>query len=587
MFKSKLFFCVLFSLVIFFGIAKNASAASPALNFSDLTSGPKSGLNDGLGQGTIVTIWGNNLGSSQGSSKVYFKDSAGISREAAYVYEWTNANQHNGHPSDLYTYHKMQDIMFSIPAGSADGAGTIYVSVGGANSNTLPFTVRAGEIYWVKNGGSNSVTLANNSWETPWASVDYAAAGAASKISGSVAPGSIVYIYNVSETVSGSLKIDYNLGTVSNPVAYATYPGTSYIITGGGFKNYMGRSENLVFSKIKIITQSSGINAFKNMRAIGCEITDAGGNTPGTDCPGYASAAFEGAGEKTSGVKCFGNYVHDYGCDADENNNQDHVFYLSNRTGGPFEAYEVGWNYITDNQVGYGYHVFDQSPYGGYMGIIKFHDNVAVRQRRAGLHFSVSPEYNNIDAYNNLLIDCGQDPSGGLSVEVSGGAPGTHVRFYNNTIYGGIASGDGAVAIYNSSAQFSYLGTWEWVNNIVVDTKNIPFSYYTDNHELTLVRNNIWYNGGDGNPASPPSWDTNPITSNPLFVNPSLNNFALQSTSPAINAGSSLVSSIVNKDFFGLTRPQGAGYDIGAFEYDENTPADAVVPNAPSGLSVR
>ena len=80
-----------------------AFSADPVLYFSDITSGEDTGLGDSLGSGAIVTIWGVNLGSTQGGSEVYFKDSATTARTAAYVYEWANATSHAGHPADLYT----------------------------------------------------------------------------------------------------------------------------------------------------------------------------------------------------------------------------------------------------------------------------------------------------------------------------------------------------------------------------------------------------------------------------------------------------------------------------------------------------
>jgi hypothetical protein len=67
-------------------------AYAPRLNFSDLISGPSTGLGDGLGSGVIVTVWGQHLGSSQGSSEVVFTDSAGNELAAAHVYYWTNAD---------------------------------------------------------------------------------------------------------------------------------------------------------------------------------------------------------------------------------------------------------------------------------------------------------------------------------------------------------------------------------------------------------------------------------------------------------------------------------------------------------------
>ncbi|WP_254445287.1 MULTISPECIES: choice-of-anchor Q domain-containing protein [unclassified Anabaena] len=58
---------------------------------------------------------------------------------------------------------------------------------------------------------------------------------------------------------------------------------------------------------------------------------------------------------------------------------------------------------------------------------------------------------------------------------------------------------------------------------------------------------------------------TNDIVADPKFVNPSVNDFKLQSTSPAINKG--LVRTGLTSDFSGSIRPSGTGYDIGAYEY--------------------
>jgi len=51
----------------------------------------------------------------------------------------------------------------------------------------------------------------------------------------------------------------------------------------------------------------------------------------------------------------------------------------------------------------------------------------------------------------------------------------------------------------------------------------------------------------------------------PKFINPSALDFRLQAGSPAIDAGA-LLTMVLN-DFLGIVRPQGAGDDIGAFEF--------------------
>lgn len=72
------------------------------------------------------------------------------------------------------------------------------------------------------------------------------------------------------------------------------------------------------------------------------------------------------------------------------------------------------------------------------------------------------------------------------------------------------------------------------------------------------------------------------IQSDPQFVNASEGIFSLQAESPAIDTGSvddvyatfeSTYGLSIAKDFVGVSRPQGAGWDIGAYEY-----VDGVVP---------
>lgn len=52
--------------------------------------------------------------------------------------------------------------------------------------------------------------------------------------------------------------------------------------------------------------------------------------------------------------------------------------------------------------------------------------------------------------------------------------------------------------------------------------------------------------------------------SDPKFVNPAAGDFGLQEGSPALDKGISLAA--VPKDFTGKARPEGAAYDLGAFE---------------------
>jgi hypothetical protein len=138
--------------------------------------------------------------------------------------------------------------------------------------------------------------------------------------------------------------------------------------------------------------------------------------------------------------------------------------------------------------------------------------------------------YGNVIA--NLRIPSTGIVGGSASILVGGGASNT--KIYNNTVY------NSGIGIY------THPGT-----------------------TITSIKNNIVYgnsyadliNDGAGMLLS------NNLTTNPNFVNPLANDFRLQSTSPAIDKGSDLSTEGILVDASGRSRPQGSGYDIGAYEY--------------------
>jgi len=59
------------------------------------------------------------------------------------------------------------------------------------------------------------------------------------------------------------------------------------------------------------------------------------------------------------------------------------------------------------------------------------------------------------------------------------------------------------------------------------------------------------------------------ISGNPLYVDASIGNYHLQELSPCIDSGIPITSLVV--DFNAVSRPQGAGYDMGIYEYLDNS----------------
>jgi hypothetical protein len=66
------------------------------------------------------------------------------------------------------------------------------------------------------------------------------------------------------------------------------------------------------------------------------------------------------------------------------------------------------------------------------------------------------------------------------------------------------------------------------------------------------------------------------------FVNASAHNYQLAPGSPALNTGVAIPE--VSTDRLGVTRPQGSGYDVGA--YEQTTGGSGVAPRVPTNLRI-
>jgi len=564
-------------------------AASPALNFSDLTNGPASGLNDGLGEGAIVTIWGNNLGSSQSTSTITIGGAA-----PAHIYYWKDADGVlPGGPADLNTYHQMQEIAFSIPASLANGSHNIQVTVSGETSNTLPFLVRSGNIYHAKTTGSSS---GDGSFGNPWGS--WITGGGLNGMSS----GDILYLYNGTEDITTTKHIvSGQAATINNQFSIITYPNSRYLLQADEDALDMYNSNSFTISKLTVKsgyydepdesstvilgkTGGGGLEGAPYGRLIANEITD----IPGKCSSGYSGAIVAscggGACDPISGLIIFGNHIHDWGCN--QTSHFEHTTYLSIRNDGyvDVDPWEIGWNLLKDNKAKYGIHNYDESydpsddACGNPTGIVKIHDNYVINQKGAGINvgakatdgYTCWDDTWSFEIYNNVIIESGKGPEDENGYDTNGiriGDAGmtTPVKLYNNTIYGwgdDTVGAGGGFAFYetNNSGQT----TVTMYNNIVYDTRgNGTFCQINETTYGNITgSNNLFYSSAGLSTGTIDSRLTGNILFNPLFV--SATDLQLQSTSPAVNAG---VTGIYPYDFLSLSRPQGSAYDVGAYEY--------------------
>ncbi len=542
-------------------------ATDPVLFFSDLVSGPRTGNSDtsdgrsGL-DGAIVTIWGRNLGGTQGSSKVYVN---GV--EAASYYSWGHATA----PADLYTFHKMQMVSFQVSRFAQDGPGTIYVVVDGRQSNTLPFTVRAGNIYFVAVDGDDD--MGDGSWSAPWQTIPKAA--------DSLSPGDIAYIGDgVDQIEETSFSAAVNLGsdgTEGYPNSLVVYPGaTSHVGSSAlerAFHVWNGQtgsySRYWVLAKFTMTTGQVGVTAQTGFRVVGNYVTAPNGN--GVD------GAIGGIGDD---VYILGNELENVG---DENCSKlYHAIYISGvrqDTGPrpPTESNrEVAWNHIHDNLSNRAINIYSEQAYSAYIQQHRIHGNAIINQRGDGIMLGYYVTDDNW-VYNNLIINAGlgpewvDDPSYHTGIRINTGhetVAQTAVYVYNNTLYGNGWSGavwpDETGSLLIDPGALARSTMIHLSNNIIYSTGE-PYLAGESASLPAVDYRNCWYGYG-----SPPVWDTAAINDDPDFVNPATFNFQLQTDSPCIDTGYD-VSSVVTHDILGVPRPQGVAYDLGAYEFVTGT----------------
>lgn len=218
----------------------------------------------------------------------------------------------------------------------------------------------------------------------------------------------------------------------------------------------------------------------------------------------------------------------------------------------------------------YGNHVHDLSRLGIYVDAWDKHtyDIEIYRNRVHGCQndgITIASEMGGllerISIVNNIIHE---NLNNGISITPNGDVaqpPMSKIYVINNTLYN---NGDGSVPN-------------PWGGGIAVDNPNI---------DTLVIRNNIFsrnllfqillevsvnglsvdhnlidgYRGYDGETKG-----SSFVEGNPLFLNAANGDFHLGSASPAIDNGSSLQAP--NEDFDSIQRPQGSGFDIGAFEY--------------------
>ena len=461
----------------------------------------------------------------------------------------------------------------------------IVVTVKGKNvnstSNGLPFTVRKGKIYFVAVNGSD---WRDGSFAKPWKSITYA--------KDQMSAGDVTYIKDgvtqkSEDTFTAYLSMDRDGGSNSGkpgaPKALVAYPGARVTIGkprgldyGIRTPNIRAREDYWLISQLHIIGGKQAID----MSGVGWKIV---GND--IECPGGDGQVGCVETSQASGIKFYGNEVHNAGAGPAASKFY-HAVYFSTDS----NHIDVGWNHIHDNLTCRAVQ-FHSSPVcrpgcgardqtGHDQFDLHVHDNLIHGDSCNGINFAtVDPSRGPVEAYNNLIFHVGvadpKDGGGAFScIYMAGitntGAAGTGtVEVFNNTLYDCGANqsrnADGSHGAFSVGDAPPGL-TMRLRNNVVYQ---LPGEMYIDGTKAQITgEKNLWFGAGDG-----PGQTSGNINADPLFIDLGGFDFHLRDTSPAHDAGATVlpnnpfvVSNGSARDKDGVARPQGKAFDLGAYE---------------------
>ena len=192
-----------------------------------------------------------------------------------------------------------------------------------------------------------------------------------------------------------------------------------------------------------------------------------------------------------------------------------------------------------------------------YSNWIEHAGGIAIGSERGGI-------VENINIYNNIVID--SNYAGIILHGTGSNGLRKNINIFNNTIYRSI--GNGGAGIYIATRN---------IENITIKNNIVDFgpkwvgqitSAYSDSsviNQITVDRNLTW-GMTECSQTFPNCVELNngTIRKDPMFVNPNGLDLRLQTNSPAINIGLTIL--VVDSDFNGNLRPLGAAYDLGVYE---------------------
>ncbi len=410
--------------------------------------------------------------------------------------------------------------------------------------------------------------------DEPWLTIQHAAQ--------TLVAGDTVYVM---EGTYNERVIPANSGSAGSWITYAAYPGHTVTIDGTGLTLYWW------YGVFQITNQNYiKVSGFRVINSDWAGIS-AGGSCDHITIENCYTEATDGPGiyvRNTTNLVVDNNEVYNWG------NELDHEGISIVGVNG----FEIKYNYLHDGHKE-GIDIKGDTSVGAVANGSLHHNtvtNCGNLGRGVGIYIDAPPAgAHDIDVYSNEVYG---NSAQAMALDSEMGSTLSDINIYNNILYDSYHAlffGTGATSftnikiINNTFYKFNVqtilipAGVGARFTNLIIRNNihdnsagsgyGIYFPDYDPANSDHIIDNNLFYQ------ANSKYYGSDYVIGDPQFLNPpseySSNDFWIESNSPAIDAGSS--DDAPSDDFGGNPRPQGAGYDIGAYEYA----AGPVPPSAP------
>ena len=546
--------------------AAQPKANQPVLLYTDIASGPNNGgEND---QGIYLSLFGKNFGHGPPGSNV--KVFIGGAEAGSY----RSLGSSRGRPD-------IQQLTVQIGSLGKPKPGVplaVKVVVNGVSSNDdITFTVNPGRILFVDNVKGNDLTAVAGDIAHPFRHVQTARLNEGAW--GEVRPGDFIVMRGTGTSWTDLgyenffLRARNKSGTEPNgkagsgPITLMGYPGEDVFIQksydaarekSGAIgaisaingMNYPGMGQWMTVSNLRV--EGGGHDGAINVEIHGNHWRVVNNELTAASAVNNMNAKAGGIVGNGTGEVWLGNHIHDVYCGpAGGGPLQNHGIYIDGEG-----EYEIAYNVIENIPGGSGFLTYANGSNGSNnTGNINFHHNLIRGVGKHGIALADGTR-EGVRIFNNIVADTHYSGLHFNTVNLKG------ARIYNNTFYN-----------TNTAHKWSYGAvTNDWnlsadaidmQNNIFVPSPGTQYAGGSVGfgRKVGIINRNLWY-GGKGETE----FDAYPQTGELKFVMEG-KDFHLRPESWAIDAGSPAVARIVTNDYDAVTpRPQGLGFDIGAYE---------------------